>query len=307
MRPTYSLDVPVGSYLRCASVGGETMFLLATRDASEGEQLACRVVAFDLACGRERASLVVPYIKHDNGGGSLSAAPTGDRVALGSEFGITIYDIEGGAFCQRAYLDTEQSVCTAKFFDPDRVIHWNISHFVVTDLRSGDQQIGPELDETYGDLDPFVIEPDGEHLLVLGRAVGRHRERQDLLRVSVRDLDVVELYEIEGYVMVDPVVDTRGRAYLVSGDRLLMLDMQNRAWRVLHRQLHGSALCMRLHSDTRLDIVTRREWVVFDVAEGVLIGARPFPHMVEAAGFDGRGRLWVFDERQVLREVEPPG
>src|SRR5690349_16972322 len=124
----YDLDVPSGSYLRAVCVDGETMFLLATLD-SPSEGLQCRVTAFDLARGSTLGTMDIPYIKHDNRGGSLSATASGRRVAVGSEFSINIYDLVDGDFSHLTRLDTEQGVCTAKFLGSDRTIHWSIDAF----------------------------------------------------------------------------------------------------------------------------------------------------------------------------------
>jgi hypothetical protein len=86
----YDLDVRADSYLRYVCVDGETMFLLAT---VEVPTLACQVTAFDLSRGVVLGRLDVPYIKHDNGGGKLSAAAGGKVVAVGSEFAINVYDL----------------------------------------------------------------------------------------------------------------------------------------------------------------------------------------------------------------------
>src|SRR5262245_29337100 len=139
----YDLDVRADSYLRAVCVDGETMFLLATVDSPS---LQCRVTAFDLAHGATLATMDIPYIKHDNGGGSLSAT-AGRRVAVGSEFSIVIYDLVDGDFVHVGRLDTEQGVCTARFLGPDRTIHWSIDAFESTDLLSGDSYRGPELGE----------------------------------------------------------------------------------------------------------------------------------------------------------------
>jgi hypothetical protein len=308
MGSAYTLDVPADAHLRCASIGGETIFLLATCETAEG--LACRLTAFDLVDGRTRASLVLPYIKHDNGGGSLTAAPTGDRVAVGSEFSIVVHDVDGDGFRQRARLETEQSVCTAKFLGPNRTIHWSIAGFVSTDLQSGEQQLGPELEQRHGGLDRFAIESDAGHLLAIGETVRRPGGvYTELCRVRIRDLDVVDIYEIDGYVVPDPVFDTRGRAYLVSDGRLFALDIASGECRVLyqglrHATLSGYATCIRLESDT-LDLVTRDAWLVFAASDGLLERVQSFPRPVVAAGFDARGRLWTFDAGQVLTQVEP--
>ncbi|MFO7567976.1 MAG: hypothetical protein R6X02_35370 [Enhygromyxa sp.] len=203
-------------------------------------------------------------------------------------------------------------VCTAKFLGPDRTVHWSITRFVSTDLQSGKEQIGPELDHLYSGLEGFAVEPDGQHLLAIGETERQpDGERTYLYRIRLRDLDVADIYEIDGHVVPAPVVDTRGSAYLVSDGRLVALDLASSDCRVLHERLphaalHGYVSCIRVEFDTRLDLVTRDAWLVFAGDDGTLQSTRSFARPVVAAGFDAHGRLWTFDAGQVLTQVDPP-
>lgn len=298
----YSLDVRADSYLRCVCVDGETMFLLRTIDEPE---LACQVLAFDLARGEVLGTYQLGYIKHDNGGGTLSATAAGRRVAVGSEFSIFIFDLVDGEFIYCRALGTEQHTCAARFLDPDRTIHWawtddGIDAFESTDLRTGESYLGPEVEDELGALEDFEIEPDGRHLVAIGDA---KREasgyRTALHRIDVRDFQVVANYEVPGYVVRNFIV-TDGHAYFVSSTYLMDLNLTTGKFTVLADQivrapLSGYTTCMRTTPDGLVHVVTQSELISVPNT-GLGRFASAFPRAVQGAGFDAGGRLWTIDE-----------
>jgi hypothetical protein len=290
----HELDVPTDSALRAVCIGGDTLFTLEVVRVSD--QLACRVRAFALATGRERASSLLPYIKYDNGGGSLVAQ--GSRVAVGAEFGITVFDLDDAGFHACARLETEQDVCEARFLAPDVTIHWSIDRFVVTDLRSGETRQGPELEDIYGAIDRLAVAPTGRSMLGCGVRSARHL--QDVYRIDLDTLDVVDLYEVAGDVMPAPLMDGRGHAYLVSGGCVHELDLERRTCRPLfdaaRPSLRGGNVCRAwIDEDLHVSIVTCDEWLVLATHERGRVHARPFPRRVVAADRDDHGTLWTLD------------
>lgn len=302
----YDLDVPTDASLRAVCIGSDSLFVLEVVRVSD--QLACRIRAFSLATGEERASSLLPYIKYDNGGGSLVAR--GQRVAVGAEFVITVLDLDDAGFHPCARLETEQDVCEARFLAPDVTIHWSIDRFVVTDLRSGETRHGPELEDIYGTIDRLAVEPSGRSMLGCGHHHSA-RNTQDVYRVDLATLDVVGIYEVEGHVMPAPIVDGRGHAYVICEGRVDELDLEHRTRRsildVPRPSLRGGGVCRAwIDEGTHLSIVTCDEWLVLATHERGRLLARPFPRRVVAADRDDHGRLWTLDVDGRLTAPVPP-
>jgi hypothetical protein len=109
-----------------------TLFVLASDDG------ACALLAYDLARGVELGREALGYIKFDNGGGALTVAPGGRRVAVGAEFAVSVYDVEGGRFEKVGEIaEDDQRTRPGVFVDDDRVVRSGEDGLVLLDLRSG--------------------------------------------------------------------------------------------------------------------------------------------------------------------------
>jgi hypothetical protein len=289
MVSSFEVELPGGDSpaVRQAVIGGGTLFILVTAEDREGG-LCCAVLAFDLRQGVLAGQTSLGYIKFDNGGGTLSVAPGGGRVAVGSEFCVTVYDYVDARFDRIADLEADdQSTRPGLFVDSDRIVRSGERRFLLVDLRSKQITEGPQ-DERI-DYD-FVIEPDGRHLLVA--------ENRTLHRVNIPALQIVSSHRHGFSVLGDPMVDRWNRAYVFSGHALIQLDLSSGQERVLAERL-STPLCLRLEQH-RVAIVDAKGLTSVGLEQGIT-SYTPFAAAICGAACDESGQFWLISERRIER------
>ncbi len=204
--------------LRSACAGGDALFLLLSYRDERG-RLGCAVAAVDRVTLEPWATHALPYIKHDNGGGTLRCTASGSRLSVGTEFTIHVLDTRDGSLSPTHDADTEQHTEEGCFWGEDHLLHldeMSAGGLVLTDLRDETTSV-LELESPHR----YGVSPAG----AFGAFITSDGITLELVTFSLPDLQVLGRQPLAGTrdeLLFHP---TEAAVFTVDGETLIRVDV----------------------------------------------------------------------------------